>query len=255
MPSSNKKRKVDKGGPLNVPSASAVKVESDAGPPPPDNSKFSPVQKILHVDFMSDDSDVVESAMMQLADMCYSNDENSEATAATLTRFGAGSHIVAVMNKWHAAPTIQAEACCALTNMSEQYHDFGDSAKEIGCLDAVVWAMTSYPENELVQANGCGALGNLVHNQKSNADYIVNELNVIPLIVASMKNHAQIVSVQCFACHALRILSCWDGFGDAIKQDDGDRALFDAIKNHQDESNECVKDIQEDGREALKNLL
>jgi len=238
--------------------SSVVKVESGAGHPPPDNSKLTPIQKILQVDFMSDDSDVVVSAMTQLASMCKNSAagaKNAGKTRATLhRRFGAGSSIAAVMKKWHAVPAIQCEGCHALNNIAGDNPDFVASAKEIGFLDAIVWAMMSYPDDANVQGSGNEALRNLVCNHK-NADYIVNELKAVPLIVAAMEKYSKIARVQRFACSVLNQLSNWDEFKGAINQADGDSALFHAIKNHDDESKELVEDIQRTGRLALKKLL
>ena len=70
-----KKRKVSSEG--GAVTAVAVKTEDDddaaAAPTavaPPDHSNLSPVQKILLVDLLKDDSHVVETAMSKLANMC-----------------------------------------------------------------------------------------------------------------------------------------------------------------------------------------
>jgi len=204
---------------------------------------------------MSDDWTVVKSALSQLTGLCNTSTENAATNRATLTRFGAGSNIVAVMNKWHLVPSIQAHGCCALTNIVFDNSVFGATAKEIGCLDAIAWAMARYPGNEDVQNHGCAALGNFSHNQKSNTKYIVKELNGATLIVSAMKTHPQCADLQYLASFALNCFSHWNELKKAVQEAGAEHALVDAWTNHHDESKEFVKEIQEDARSAFRKLL
>ena len=105
-----KKRKVSSDG-----DAVSVKTDDAAAAPtvvaPPDHSNLSPVQKILLVDLLKDDSNVVESAMSQLTNMCLSSNENSEENRANVHRLGGASIITGIMKKYYGFPAIQASGC------------------------------------------------------------------------------------------------------------------------------------------------
>ena len=61
-----KKRKVSSAGNASV----SVKAEDADAVAPPNPSDLSPIQKILQVDLLKDDSNAVKSALTQLADLC-----------------------------------------------------------------------------------------------------------------------------------------------------------------------------------------
>ena len=141
-----------------------VKAEDDADDAaapvlaPPDHSSLSPIEKILGVDLWKDDSNTVQSALTQLADMCVSSNEGfEEENRATVHRLGGAYILPGVLRKWYGFPVIQSEGCTALMNASYKNTAFKKSVKDSGGLDAIIWAMKSYPDNLQVQTSGCGA--------------------------------------------------------------------------------------------------
>ena len=223
---------------------------------PPDLSSLSPIQKILGVDLLADDSNTVQSALAQLANLCWSNTEDFSENRATVHRLGGATIVTGIMRKWYGFPVIQAEGCRALQNASVKSAALSKkSVKDSGGLDAIIWAMESYPDNLQVQTNGCGALRNVVLGVKENAEHVVNTLNGVDWIIAAMNKFPHDAKLQKYACVALDNLTEWDEFKDPVKQAGGRRALFDAIENHKDESKEYVEKIQEKATSALKKVL
>lgn len=88
--------------------------------------------------------------------------------------------------KWTDNVLIQCKACQVLCSAALHNKPFVESAKNWGCLDAVAWTMRVFPDELMVQVAGNGTLAQLLSN-KENADYVVNSLDGIELIVASMK--------------------------------------------------------------------
>jgi len=115
--------------------------------------------------------------------------------------------------------------------------------------------MKSYPDAPDVQTNACGALRNMICDDKENTDYIVNSLHGANWIIAAMNKFPEDAELQQYACGALDNIMTWDEFHDPVKQAGGLRALVDAIENHKDESNEHVKELQQSAKGALKKLL
>jgi len=145
-------------------------------------------------------------------------------------------------------------------NASYSMAAFKKSVKDSGGLDAIIWAMKSYPDNLQVQTSGCGALGNMVCDKenvcgKENADFIIHKLNGDDCIIAAMNKFLHDARLQRYACGMLDNLTEWDEFKDPVKQAGGRRALLDAIENHQDESKEHAKSMQKKAKSALKKLL
>ena len=148
-----KKRKVSSDGNAAV-SVKAEESDDDAAEPvpapPPVPSNLSPIQKILRVDLWKDDSEMVESALTQLADLCSKgNEESVEKSCAALHQLGGAGILPVVMRKWYGFPVIQAEGCRALQNAScsKIANAFTKSVNDSGGLDAIIWAMKSYPDN------------------------------------------------------------------------------------------------------------
>jgi len=250
---SGKKRK--ESDDWGVRSSSSIKVvENDAAlVAPPDDSKFSPVQKILLIDIIMDDSNAVRKALSKLA-LLFVDEDEADDNRAIADRVGGASILSAVLRKWYAFPSIQAEGCRALQNMSCNNTDLLGPIKDSGGLDAIIWAMNTYADNQNVQTTACGALSNLFIG-KDTSDYLVEELDGVHLIIAAMNTFPNDAELQKRASWALDNLTCWDEFKDVVKQAGGRRALLDAIEIHQDERKEHVKELQQSASDALKKLL
>lgn len=261
----NKKRKAADGSAVVV--AVPVKVESSSGSPqqgttaiitPPDHSDLSPVEKIILVKLLKDDSDAVRNALIQLASLCQGDGAEAAKVRDELVQLGGLSTIVGAMKKWYAFPAIQAAGCRALTFASYRNHDFKKSAKRSKTLDAIIWAMKNYPHDVRVQIYASCALSNFVRI-KQTADHAI-KCNVVELVVTAMNSYKEKLHVQWSGSWVLCNLLSWDD--DEIKKavlktsGDAQQALFNAIKIHNDESKGgSMKELQTHARSALKKLL
>lgn len=179
-----------------------------------------------------------------------------EENSAAVFRAGGAALIPITMQnkKWKTRPKIQAEGCLALQNGSFSKVNFRESGKDTGAIHAVVWAMKNHLNDRWVQKSGCGALANFVV-LKSNAEYIVKESNGVESIVAAMNKFKDNAWLQKWACWALNNLLRWDDYKEAIKEAGGGLALFEAFKNHKDDSKEHVEDLQTKADSALTQLM
>ena len=142
---------------------------------PPDDSKFTPVQKILLIDIIKDESNAVKKALSKLA-LLFVDEDEADDNRAIAERVGGASILSAVLRNWYAFPSIQAEGCRALQNMSCNNTDLLGPIKDSGGLDAIIWAMNTYADNQNVQTTACGTLSNLFI-EKDTSDYLVEELD------------------------------------------------------------------------------
>jgi len=204
----DKKRKVSDGG-----SVTAVKTEEDddtAVPTvlaPPNHSNLSPLQKILCVDLLKEDCETVERAMSKLVNMFHLDNENCAANCAAIRQLGGATMILGgIMQKWYTNPVIQARGCVAITLVSRGSAALKKSTKDSGALDAIIWAMKSYPDNLQVQNCGCLALWSLTHLFRENAEYVVITLHGTDLILAAMRKFPDFVRLQISGCGALGTL-------------------------------------------------
>lgn len=236
---------------------------------PPDDSSLSPIERALRVGLQMEDSVAVERALAELTYLCSSSQNNNSQNAgqisnrAAVVRAGGPALIAAALRKWYACPAIQALGCQAVQNASYKNNAFKQCARDAGVLDAIAWAMQSYPNDLAVQENGIGAISNFI-SFKSNADYIVQQLQFVNLLLSAMNAFKHEVVLQKNACYTLRNLlylyvHCWrdDSITAAVLQAPGDarQALLDAIKNHADTSRAEVVEILEKASGALRILL
>lgn len=263
-----KKRKGADGGAVPVkvessssPTAQEHQQQAPMAPAPRDHSKLTPIQQLLRVELRKDDANVVKDALRNLVHLCVptANNNNAHDNRAAVTAAGGAFHIPVAMEKWSTNPAIQAEGCRALENASCRNEKFKQSGKESGTIDAIIWAMKEHPSHRSVQRFGCGALGNFISSvDKSNAEYVVKECNGVELIVAAMNHFKDDAKLQENASRALNNLLAVINNSetkDAIVKGGGGRALWDAIENHKDESEDHVKDLQVIARSTLKKLL
>ena len=238
---------------------------------PPDDSFLCPVQKFLLIDLWCDNQLIVEQALQSVGDLCTAPNVGV-ANRAAVHRASGAQMITCAMRKWYYVPSLQAHGCRVLTAAASTLgvvvvqatgapaaaaskRGFRQSALDAGALEAVVWAMNSYPDSHAVQAYGCGALGNLCTIQE-NAAHVVGMLNGHLHIVAAMKNFPQCTDILRIGSHALTNLSGLNAELRTCMVNAGCRqALLEAIDTHKDETKEHVKDMQKWARLALKNLL
>jgi len=235
----------------------ASSVATTTNPAPPDDSKLSPVQKILRVQLWSDDRNVVGAGLEELADLCFEPTTDFKENQVAVGKAMGAPVIVGAMRKWHDDPEIQAEGCRALCKASLTSSDNSvlKSAKETGALDSILSALKNHPQDAYVQSCGYSALVHLAR-LKVNAVHAVKELKCLDLVVKGMNEFPDDATLQRRACYALHHLSHWNELKELIVQAGARQALLNAIEIHKDESlGAHVKVIQQYGRAALKQLL
>jgi len=192
----------------------------------------------------------VLEALEKLADDC----KNSKENCTTFHRLGGVGTVVGVMLKWVSVPAIQSSGCKALLISNTGCREISKCVIDSRALDAICWAMETYPNDFKLQFCGVGALLVFSH-LKENAEYIVTDLKKGGVIVAAMKSFPKHAELQRIACGVLDVVAQHEELRGAIVQADGRQALLDAIQGHPDETNEIMPNLQKCAREALKKLL
>jgi hypothetical protein len=210
--------------------------EGATAPPALDDSRLTPLQRVLRTDLWSDDASVVDGGLQQLAslfDTTGTGDRSrGEGDDRSLQIAGGVSVAVGAMRKWRGRRDVQVHGCAALDRIVGFGHDARDAARDAGALDAIVWGMRNYSGNLEVQTAGCSALGTMLSGNEFNAIYLEKGLNGSTLIVGTMKNHMESSKLQSLCLQILSILSDYHDLRKPIVEAGGLSALAVALETH-----------------------
>jgi len=197
---SMKSRKSSSGVPyvptLQIPTEVREEVENNRPSSPETNRTFdhsqalsatatheSSLKKLITEDLWSDNASTVEHSLRKLSAIL-----GKDARSRTMI-FKAGGHlaIVQAMKKHRKNAAVQGEGCRALGIAAEEMVNNGSDKRPnenaiamVGGMDAVLYAMQQFKQEEQIQDFGCGALQNLT-GLRENAQQLCDRdgLNVV----------------------------------------------------------------------------
>lgn len=164
---------------------------------PPNYSKFGWIHNVVMRDLLSDDEEVVFDALRELAALCDSDQQSLKDRAAVHEACGHFA-IIGVLNKWYTSREIAVEGLRALANVGSNTA-FRDAAVKHGGFEAVLLAMKNNPNDKYVQRNGCAALCRFCLANRRHAEYLVLELEGLPLLVEAMAAFPNEIRLQDWA--------------------------------------------------------
>ena len=124
-----------------------------------------------------------------------------------------------------------------------------------------IGALRNHPQHHRVQLFGLGALFNFV-NETANARHLVHTLQGADLVIAAMHRFADDARLQYYLQYygSRTLFYLLTASNDAavlpvLEQAGARRVLFEAVEAHQDEQDDCVREVQKWARRALKKML
>jgi hypothetical protein len=227
-----------------------------------DGLSLDALPKLLLIDVWSHDRNRVLEALENIGAMCRSSDDDpireqvAEKNRKIVIEVGGHLALVSIMRKWSDNREIQGEACFVL-GAAGMDTGFSMSAVGVGALEAVLMAMTNFPDSEVVQLYGCGALLVISVDNKKTATYLVTELNALSTIIAAMQRFPDSTDIEDLACQIFLALSEWDELKVTVVKSGGIRALGAVIERYftDDTETDDNKTVKEMALESLKRLL
>lgn len=206
------------------------------------------ISKLVTKGLWDDDPLTVESALTELANLCYDNPK-SAPNRGEISLTGGLLAITKALAKYAENDKVQAAGGRALQNLAIDPKCKGGIVSS-GGMECIVNAMKSFPEDVGVQCSGCGTLQNLVWGKEENRLKLL-EAGAIPVVVRAMQKHPKEAELQEYACGTFDLLAHGEAeLKEAVIDSKGLTSIVAAIENHRDHDG-----VQKKGRHALFRLL
>jgi hypothetical protein len=198
----------------------------------------------------SDNENVIKDTMIKLADSLSEEDQRPEKKRAFLS-VGGPITIVTKLDKYTNNEYIESNGIRVLINATwkDVNNQLRSAIADVDGIEAIVEAMTIHSASSEIQRRGLSALRN-ISILKENAEKLVLEIEIIPMIIQTMTIFSDDVEVTTKACGLLKKLSSYEKLHKPMVDAKVVSALARAIEEH--ENNE---DIQHRARKAIKQLL
>jgi hypothetical protein len=198
-------------------------------------------------DLWSDDADVIERALFEIADIGHIDVEPDYENELKMRGLGVHMTVFQVLQKHAGCLGIQVEGMRALGNLSKLMPTktlLGD----FGCVEFILASMEKYLDSVRVQDFGCFAMRILVDGTKDNAERF-EKSGGIAAVIAAMKAHPNSEELQKEGCSALSNMSEWEEYRPLIMDAGGASAIVSAMEK-------CDHPIlRERAYEAMENLI
>ena len=201
--------------------------------------KANRLAEIIRKELWSDDLNVVESGLVELAKM-------AQTDAPTIARTGGLLAIVQIMEHHISHRGIQVAACHALEKLALD-HENEVAIAEVGGLETIISSMMANFEDDSVHEAGWSALWNLTCHQ---ADLTIDIQEGLQALTFCMAEHAEQASVQRNACGTLANLCQSPDRLDALRDAGGFVAIATALEKHWND-----EDVRQEASHALTTLL
>ena len=225
----------------------------------PDLSRLDWISKLV-IYLASEKKSVAESALSELASIgCIEDSTDHEEELRTMhiiaSAYDTGAHaaIVGAMNRWYDTMEIQLLGCRTLHNFGIS-KEFRQGAGRIGAFETLLQAMVNFPEEAELMKLACACLCCLCASDEM-AKYLVFELDGLKPIMNTMKEYSTDGFVQLWCCSAINFMSNFPELRKPLDDVDTVKVLFTVIQHFNDieDMDHCV--IQNQARDAIKNLL
>jgi hypothetical protein len=196
------------------------------------DSVMTYIPELIHQICNSDSSDTdVVAGIRQLAALAQDEDNCSR-----IAYCGGNLAVIQTMQSRLQSASVQGECCFALWTFAMDDDQNQQAIRDMGGMQAIVTAMTTYPDCEGLQMKACGILDTLIDDkissqvcstfrQSGGIEAVVNVMDTFP-DSAKLRKRASSILVQLLA----------------TEDADGRKAVFSAVKNtHKDKDNAHVR--------------
>ena len=260
----SKKRRGEGGGPVAGPDTPDAVPESPKTETLALTPKITTVERIFLVELLSDNSYVVEKALLTISEIiAEAGEEGFEEICFSALKLGAVALITGNMLKWKSDPDIQKLGCSAMQNiLYSQPVEEHKNPNQFHAIKAIAQAMANYPKYCDLQRHACGAITNLCNNSKANAEYVVKQNGslVFNLIIRAGKTFKDNQALQNNFALVISNLLCWDEvFHFVLCSPTHFNKVMEVTTNvlltYTDERKEGVKELRERAETNLNTLL
>lgn len=208
------------------------------------------MEKILQHDLSSDDTDVVEKAMKDLALMlCHEDDDVMLERQRHFLPLSGHTAVVGVMKAHPNLEVLQRYSISAIVNATYGNEEARDKFTAVGGFEAILAAMKKYHSNDDIQTDCTGVLYNFLFFHEANVDLFVAEHDGIPFLLQQMENFPSNVELIENVCWALQVISSYDKFRKSLVDFHVVSILARAFDHYDDN-----RTIREWTRMALHNM-
>jgi len=220
-----------------------------AGPAPVIDAVAS-IKEYVKTVSKSEDENVIKDNMEKLGDALFEEEQRAEKKRAFLC-VGGPITIVTKLNKYKNNEYIESNGICVLVNATwkDMNNQLRSVIADVDGIEAIVEAMTIHSASSVIQRRGLMALRN-ISILEENAEKLVLEIGIIPMIIQVMTMFSDNVEVTTIACDLLKKLGSYEKLHKSMVDANVLSALARAIEQH--ENNE---EVQRRARRAMKQLL
>jgi hypothetical protein len=237
--------------PRETPNSTKAAATEDALEAPPEAPEApattETIVKLLS-NLWSGNQTTIEQALTDLADLCHDDTTCTfQANELEIRRLGGHMAIVQVLKKQVDAVLIQEEGIRALCNCT--YPALAEVlVGDIGGLEVILAGMRKHPKNINIQGAGCGAIANLLHETKRNAERL-KESDGIASVISAMKAHPENEIVQSSSCGALVNMCEWAEYRPLVLAAGGAVTIANVMEKYSDTPR--VFEVSQDAMQRL----
>lgn len=170
------------------------------------DSKAS-IRKLVLEDLWSSSLEEKKKAMINLLEETTDNDEEKQAEKQKQF-YQVGGHLAVIkVMGWHqACKIVQEYGIKILVSATYKNHELKRAVADVGGIEKVLAGMMRFPGERAIVFNALKALSNLTIYHP-NAEFLVNKLNGIPFIHASLNDYKKDYDVVLWACRVIHKLA------------------------------------------------
>lgn len=169
-------------------------------------SNLDSFQKLVFIDLLSHDKDVVTRALKGIQELCEPQCIDMILNRSLLYIVGAHAVLLLVMKKWCFCSVVTTISFRVL-HYGSTNKDFAIAISKIGLLQTILMGMKTFPYHRLLQQAGCGVLYTMASVSTSLAQIIFTESDGLRLIVQALQTFQADTYLQRCACDAMSVFS------------------------------------------------
>lgn len=203
-------------------------------------------------DLQSDDHLICVAAMKQLKiALNVKNPQHRAENAKECFLLDGHVRVVDALNKYPDSQILQELGLFTIANATSSCQELIPVTVEINSIDTIKAAIVRYPHERSIQINGLSVYHNLTCNHKANAELLVVDHEIIPIIIERMNEFDDDVGVLYAACKLLKVLC---GFDHLLKRILRAKAAF-ALRRTAFLDDPKYEKVKKTSREAIKRLV
>jgi hypothetical protein len=164
------------------------------------------IQKLIFIDLLSHDKDVVTSALKRIQQLCEPSCTRMEQNRKRLYIDGAHAAILLALKKWCFCPVVTT-ICFRILHYGSTFKEFSMAVAKVGLLHTILTGMKSFPYHRLLQQAGCSVLYTMASKSTTLTKLIFAESDGLRLIVQAFQTFPTDAYLQKCACDAMQVFA------------------------------------------------